>query len=42
MTAKQSLLIGQGKQMNSKGHVFVVDDDQDIRIHLGDVLKQLG
>ena len=42
MTAEQFLLIGQGKQMNSKGHVFVVDDDQDIRIHLGDVLKQLG
>ena len=32
----------QGLQMKSKGHVFVVDDDQDIRIHLGDVLKQLG
>ena len=28
--------------MKSKGHVFVVDDDQDIRIHLGDVLNRHG
>lgn len=28
--------------MNLKGHVFLVDDDYDIRFHLGDVLRQLG
>ena len=25
-----------------KGHVFLVDDDSEIRSHLGDLLKQLG
>ena len=28
--------------MTSKGHVYLVDDDHDIRIHLGDVLKRHG
>jgi FixJ family two-component response regulator len=28
--------------MTVKGHVFLVDDDHDIRFHLGDVLRQLG
>ena len=28
--------------MTIKGHVFLVDDDHDIRFHLGDVLRQLG
>jgi len=28
--------------MTDKGHVFLVDDDHDIRFHLGDVLRQLG
>ena len=28
--------------MTNKGHVFLVDDDHDIRFHLGDVLRQLG
>lgn len=28
--------------MTLKGHVFLVDDDHDIRFHLGDVLRQLG
>ena len=27
--------------MTSKGHVYLVDDDHDIRFHLGDVLRQL-
>jgi FixJ family two-component response regulator len=28
--------------MLAKGHVFIVDDDHDIRIHLGDLLRHLG
>jgi FixJ family two-component response regulator len=28
--------------MLTNGHVFIVDDDQDIRIHLGDLLRRLG
>jgi FixJ family two-component response regulator len=28
--------------MTVKGHVFLVDDDHDIRFYLGDVLRQLG
>lgn len=28
--------------MNIKGHVYLVDDDLEIRIHLGDLLRQSG
>jgi FixJ family two-component response regulator len=28
--------------MVTNGHVFIVDDDHDIRIHLGDLLRHLG
>lgn len=28
--------------MTTKGHVHLVDDDHEIRFHLGDVLRQLG
>ena len=28
--------------MTVRGHVYLVDDDHDIRFHLGDVLRQLG
>ena len=28
--------------MITNGHVFIVDDDHDIRIHLGDLLRHLG
>ena len=28
--------------MTNKGHVYLVDDDHDIRFNLGDVLRQLG
>jgi FixJ family two-component response regulator len=28
--------------MTDKGHIFLVDDDQDIRSSLGDLLKHLG
>jgi FixJ family two-component response regulator len=28
--------------MLAKGHVFIVDDDHDIRIHLGDLLRHQG
>jgi FixJ family two-component response regulator len=28
--------------MNVKGHVYLVDDDLEIRIHLGDLLRQSG
>lgn len=28
--------------MNIKGHVYLVDDDYEIRIHLGDLLRQSG
>jgi len=28
--------------MITMGHVFLVDDDHDIRLHLGDVLRHLG
>jgi len=28
--------------MTARGHVYLVDDDHDIRFHLGDVLRQLG
>ena len=28
--------------MTNKGHVYLVDDDHDIRFHLSDLLRQLG
>jgi len=28
--------------MNMKGHVYLVDDDFEIRVHLGDLLRQSG
>lgn len=28
--------------MTTKGHVYLVDDDHDIRFHLSDLLRQLG
>ena len=28
--------------MNNKGHIYLVDDDFEIRIHLGDLLRQSG
>jgi len=28
--------------MNNKGHIYLVDDDSEIRIHLGDLLSQSG
>ena len=28
--------------MKTEGHVYLVDDDHDIRFHLSDLLRQLG
>ena len=28
--------------MKAKGHVFIVDDDAEIRLHLGNLLRHVG